>query len=629
MTSYPVNKTPQHSRLNPWLIRLPVLFITGCILLVLLLVIFVGIVQMQFGSKILPSVWVGRVNVGSMTRDDAAAALTQAFSYDKDAVFTFRDGDKFWQFTAGDLGVSLDVDATVDQAISAGHDSNVIFNLVEQASIWFNGRSISPIIRYDQNVAAARLLEIAREINRPAVDATLDINGLFVTATPGSSGRMVDVPAMLTQLDAVILRMDTGGEIPLMIKESLPLVWDTETAAAKARAAISTSVTLVADNPDGPPLGPWSATPDQIAALLTVEPVYNTDGTMTYDVGINVNAFRSFLENLAPGLITQPQNARFHFNDDTRQLEVFEPGTNGRSLNVDQTLTRLETAIFSTDVNARQVSMAFNYTLSPYHEGITAAELGITEMVSQATTFYTGSTQNRINNVIEAAQRFDGLIIAPGEEFSFNTLLGNISPEEGFAEGFVIYGDRTIKGVGGGVCQVSTTVFQAAFYAGFPMTEWHSHGYRVGYYEKGEGMGMDAAIYQGDPTLGEASLDFKFINDTSYHLLIETSIFPADQSVQFRFYSTNPGRQVVKQGPTVSNVLAPRETTYVGNADIGLGQERWVDWPAEGAYVVVTREILDANGQVTRRDDFKRQYAPWGAVIQVNPSDSRLSQTTG
>ncbi len=628
MTSYPFNKTPPQSRLNPWLIRLPVLFITGCVLLVLLLVIFVGIVQMQFASKILPSVWVGRVNVGSMTRNDAATALTQAFSYDKDAIFTFRDGDKFWQFTAGDLGVSLDVDATVDEAIAAGHDSNVIFNLVEQASIWFNGRNISPIIRYDQNVAAARLLEIAHEINRPAVDATLDINGLFVTATPGSSGRVVDVPAMLTQLDTAILRMDTGGEIPLTIKESLPLVWDTEAAAAKARAAISTSVTLVADNPDGAPLGPWTATPDQIAALLTVEPVYNPDGTMTYDVGINVNAFRSFLENLAPGLITQPQNARFHFNDDTRQLEVFEPGANGRSLNVDQTLTRLETAIFSTDVNARQVSMAFNYTLSPYHEGITAAELGITEMVSQATTFYVGSTQNRINNVIEAAQRFDGLIIAPGEEFSFNTLLGNISPEEGFAEGFVIYGDRTIKGVGGGVCQVSTTVFQAAFYAGYPMTEWHSHGYRVGYYEKGEGMGMDAAIYQGDPALGEASLDYKFINDTSYHLLIETSIFPADQSVQFRFYSTNPGRQVVKQGPTVSNVLAPRETTYVGNEDIGLGQERWVDWPAEGAYVVVTREILDANGQVIRRDDFKRQYSPWGAVIQVNPADSRLSQPT-
>lgn len=626
MVSY---STPENPRLNPWLIRLPILFIAGCILLVLLLVIFVGVVQMQFSSKILPGVWIGRVNVGSLTRDEAAAALAQAFNYDKNAVFTFRDGDKFWQFTAGDLGVSLDTAATVDQALAAGHSGNILFNLVEQASIWFNGRSISPIIRYDQNVAAARLLDIAREVNRPAVDAALNINGLFISTSPGSRGRIVDVPAMLAQLDAVILRMDTGGEIPLVIKESLPLVWDTEAAANKARAAVSASVTLIADNPNGAPLGPWTATPDQIAALLTVEPVYNPDGTMTYDVGININAFRSFLENLAPGLVTLPQNARFHFNDDTRQLEVFEPGVNGRSLNLDQTLARLEEAIFNPNANARQVNMAFNYTLPRYHEGITAAELGITQMVSQATTYYTGSTQNRINNIIEATQRFDGVMIAPGDEFSFNALLGNISPEEGFAEGFVIYGDRTIKGVGGGVCQVSTTAFQAAFYAGFPMTEWHSHGYRVGYYEKGEGMGMDAAIYQGDPALGEASLDFRFINDTPYHLLIETSIFPADQSVQFRFYSTNPGRQVVKQGPTVSNVVPPPRETYVGNPDIGLGQERWVDWPAEGAYVVVTRTILDANGQVIRRDDFKRQYAPWGAVIQVNPADSRLIQTTG
>src|SRR5689334_14954647 len=98
MTSYPVNQTPDHPRLNPWLIRVPVLFITGCILLVLLLVIFVGVVQMQFGSKILPSVWVGAVNVGGMTRNEAEKALTDSFSYDKNAVFTFRDGDRFWQF---------------------------------------------------------------------------------------------------------------------------------------------------------------------------------------------------------------------------------------------------------------------------------------------------------------------------------------------------------------------------------------------------------------------------------------------------------------------------------------------------------------------------------------------------
>jgi vancomycin resistance protein YoaR len=453
---------------------------------------------------------------------------------------------------------------------------------------------------------------------------------LFVDSTPGAIGRTLDIQDMLSQLDTIILRMDTGGELPLIIRETPPLVWDTAAAAARARSAVSGSITLIADNPDpqGAPLGPWTATPDQIASLLTVEPAYNPDGTVSYDVGVNIDTFRAFLDNLAPGLITLPQDARFHFNDDTRQLEVFEPGKNGRSLNVEETLKRLEAAIFNPDVNARMVSMAFNYNLPQFHEGITAAELGITELVSEATTYYIGSTQNRITNIIEAAQRFDGVMIAPGAEFSFNTLLGDISPEEGFAEGFVIYGDRTIKGVGGGVCQVSTTAFQAAFYGGFDITEWHSHGYRVGYYERGEGVGMDAAIYQGDPALNETSLDFRFVNDTNYHLLIETSVYPADQSLQFRFYSTNPGRQVVKEGPAISNVVPARPTTYVANTDIGLGQERWVDWPAEGSYVVVTRRILDTNGQEISHDDFKRQYAPWGAVIQVNPSDTRLTTTS-
>jgi len=182
--------------------------------------------------------------------------------------------------------------------------------------------------------------------------------------------------------------------------------------------------------------------------------------------------------------------------------------------------------------------------------------------------------------------------------------------------GKVIVGGRTIDGVGGGVCQVSTTVFQAAFYAGYPIQERHAHGYRVGYYEAGEGVGMDAAIYNPD-------LDFRFYNDTDYYLLIETSVLPGSTSLQFRFYSTNPGRQVVKEGPVVSRVEAPAATVYEVNSELQPGQSVQVDWPAQGSYVEVTRTILDNSGNVLNREIFASQYQPWGAVVQVPPGDPR------
>jgi vancomycin resistance protein YoaR len=243
-------------------------------------------------------------------------------------------------------------------------------------------------------------------------------------------------------------------------------------------------------------------------------------------------------------------------------------------------------------------------------------------LVSEATTYYRGSTQARRANIAEAASRYDGIIIGPNEEFSYNAWLGDVSPEAGFVEGYIIQGGRTVKGVGGGVCQVSTTAFQAAFYAGFPILERYAHGYRVGYYESGEGVGMDAAIYTPD-------FDFRFLNDTPYHLLMQVDMFPAQDAIRFRFYSTNPGRRVVKEGPVITGVVPYGQALYEPNAQLTLGQELQVDWAADGADVTVTRIILDLNGNEIKRDSFFSHYMPWRAIIQVAPGDPRLAAPPG
>jgi vancomycin resistance protein YoaR len=250
----------------------------------------------------------------------------------------------------------------------------------------------------------------------------------------GKVGRALDVQTTLTQIDEAIRSLRPGGELLLTVNEAAPTVWEAETAAAKVRAALSGPVTLVADNPaGGQPLGPWTATPEQIRAVLSLRLVDNGDGTQSYDVDVNTEAFRGYIANLAPGLITFPRDARFHFDDQTGVIRPIQAAVSGRALDVETTLTRLKDGIFSP--TNRIVPLQFSYTPARFNDNVTAAELGITRMIAEATTYFAGSTRNRKENVIEAASRFDGIIIAPGEEFSFNTLLGDISPETGFHPG--------------------------------------------------------------------------------------------------------------------------------------------------------------------------------------------------
>lgn len=622
MTGYPSNDyyIPQQREpsINPWFIRLPILFISGSVLLVMALLALLLLFQVQFSNKALPGLSVYGVNLGGMTRDQAKASLANAFTYDKQAVFTFRYNEKFWQATAGELGITFDVDRTLDEVYLTGHSGSILSDLGTQASIWLNGRSIAPIVRYDEQVAVQRLSSIASEFDRPPVDATLNISGTAVVTTPAQTGLALDVSNTLGTLEDLMRQLQTGGEIALVVKEAKPLVIDANAAADKINAALSAPLTLVTDDQKGGSLGPWTATVDQIKSLLVLKLVPNGDGTESYDVTVNTEPLRDFLQSLAAGLISQPKDGRFHFNESTRQLEMIKDSVNGRSLDVDATLKRVGETVFST--TNRLVPLAFAYDLPKYSSNVTATELGITQMVGDSTTYYTGSTQSRVKNIIEAASRLNGIIIAPNETFSFNTYLGDINPEEGFVQGKVIFGGRTVDGVGGGVCQVSTTAFRAALKAGFPIVERNSHGYRVGFYElNGSPPGLDAAIFQ--PTA-----DFRFLNDTSYHLLIETSVFPADQSIQFRFYSTNPGRQVILEGPVVRDEVPALPTVFQANPQLQLGQEQYVDWAEKGADVTFTRRILDTSGKEIRTDTIYTHYLPWAAVVQVAPSDPRVSQ---
>lgn len=597
-----------------WL-QLWVLVIVGTLLLVVVLSFCLLAFHLRYRNLIVPGIWSSGIPLGGFSQEAAALVLQERFSYPDDAVFTFRYEDRFWQLTARELGVTLDSTATAQQAYNIGHTGSVARDLLTATGSWLNGRSIAPVVLYNQATAIQQLQIIAAEVDRPPLNATLNLTGLTVDTTPGSVGRRVNILATLRMLEQQLLTLSTGSEIMIVVQDLLPDIRNTEAAAVQIQTALSGPLMLRALDQNGQVLGPWTVTVDQIASLLRVELITGTDGFRNYAVSVDMSAFEAALQTLAPGLIIGATDGRFQFNESTGQLEVLVAARMGRTLNIPETLARMEAAVFTT--HQRTFELVFNNQQPRYHNTVTASELGITGLVSQATTYYRGSTEARRLNIAQAASRFDGIIIGPGEEFSYNYWLGDVSPEAGFAQALVIQGDRTVLGIGGGVCQVSTTAYQAAFYAGFPIVERYPHAYRVGYYELGEGPGMDAAIYTPE-------YDFRFLNDTPYHLLIDVELLPAQEAITFRFYSTNPGRRVVRETPQIVDILPPGPTVYVANSALSLGVSQQVDWPVEGATISVTRIIQDVNGNELDRDTFTSRYAPWGAVIEVAPGDPRL-----
>jgi vancomycin resistance protein YoaR len=338
------------------------------------------------------------------------------------------------------------------------------------------------------------------------------------------------------------------------------------------------------------------------------------DGTSAaYQVSVNQQAMSNYLSSLAPVVHTEPVNARFIFNDDTRQLDLLQPMVVGQDLNIPASLEAINTALGAGN---HTVTLVLDAVDPLVRDDATAESLGITELVSMETSYFYGSDPGRVQNITLASQAYHGLLVAPGETFSMASYLTDISLENGYAEAPIIYGNETIQGVGGGVCQVSTTLFRTAFYGGFPIVERHAHAYRVGYYEQSANGSRNPNLAGLDATVYFPFVDLKFVNDTPYWLLMETYVY--GYSLTWKFYSTSDGRTVEWNTTGITNVVAPPEPIYRENPDLLTGTIKQVDWPVEGATVIVNRTVYK-NGTVYFTDTFRTDYVPWGAIFEYGP----------
>lgn len=559
--------------------------------------------RFYYADRALPGIRSANLDLSGMTRAEIEVSLAQVYTYPSRGRIVLHDGETLWIATPSELGLQMDYRAMADEALSFGWNGRFTDNLANQLDAWYSGYLIAPRAVLDQRLAGQYLNTLAAAIDRPTREASVSVKGLGIEVHPGQIGRRLDIPAALELLTPSITRF-FDVDLALPIEESPPAVLDASEIAAIARTILAEPLVITSEF-----AGPWSIEPQQLAEMLSFELVEVGD-RQQYTIRIDQAPLLAVLEPLIDDLAAEPQNARFVFNDTTRQLELLQPAVIGRRLDLETTLAAITEQLLAGE---HRVPLRFAIELPPANDNTTGAELGITEEVSVVSTYFSGSSSSRVHNIKTAAAAFHGLLVAPGETVSMAEVLGEISLDTGYAEALIIYGNSTINGVGGGVCQVSTTLFRAAFFGGYQLDERHPHAYRVSYYEQGPGSpgpGLDATVFI-------PKVDFKFTNDSEHWLLLETYVYN-NRQLLWKFYSTSDGRQVTWSNSGPLNVKPAPAALYRENAELAEGQIKQVDWAADGMNINVTRKVT-RSGETLHNDVIKTRYIAWQAVYEYGP----------
>ncbi len=589
-----------------------VLFL-GSFLFLFLWLASISFDQIRYAGRVLPGISVGGISVAGLTPDQAEKKITNNFLLGGSGKLTLAYGNTSWQVHPLELGISLDARASARQAFSMGRSGPLGQFLAYQVSGRRSNQDLPPVIIFNQPKAREYLAHISSEFDQPVKEANLVFNGTQVLAEPGQPGRRLDIPASLA-LIAQSLSQGTSGNIRLVLNEEQPDIMDASPflQAAQQLLAEPFVLNLPQNQPDNGRT--FSITPENLAPMLTFTrlPLNNQTHLVPQ---FQDRLLEAYLRNLADRVRVEAENPRFIFNDETRQLDLLSESVVGRELDLRASQAAIQSALQSGQGSAVLVLEQVQPEVS---NDATATILGIRELVQEESTYFFGSSAPRVNNIEVAAEKFHGLLVPPGADFSMASAIGDISLDEGYTEALIIYDGRTIEGVGGGVCQVSTTLFRAAFFAGYPISERRPHAYRVSYYEKTSANRRDPNLAGLDATVFVPLVDLVFTNDTSHWLLMETYVNRSANRISWKFYSTSDGRTVDWNTTGPTNIVKPKKPLYKLNPELAAGEIKQVDWEAEGADVRVQRTVR-LDDQVILEDTFFTRYSPWRAIYEYGP----------
>ncbi len=561
----------------------------GVILLVglVLAVTALGLAFAGSPSRLASGVRIAGVDVGGKTARQARAILARRAEALAAVPVTFRVGSHTWRLEPRHLGVQVDWGAAVDAVRRQGEGFGPLRGF-KRLDMRFFGADVAPPTQVYDAALRYRLDEIAAAVNVPAHNASIVLGGLTPAVIHSRTGQMLDrtaAAATIVRALASLKREPIG--LPIEVDHPKIKAGDLTVAKAQVETALSAPVHLT--------LGAtrWNLRPARIARLLELP----ADGRRELRIG-GAGATK-WLAALARRVDRPPLNADWAIGSNG-SIRVI-PDQPGQELDVEQSAQALFRAALVTAPDLRSAKLVV-HTKDADRTTADARAMKISGLVAAYQTFY-GGEPNRIHNVQLVSHLIDHHVIAPGETFSFNQTTGERSADKGFREAPVIINGELQTGLGGGVCQVSTTVFNAAYEAGLPIVSRTNHALYISHYPQGR-----------DATVNYPDTDLKFTNDTGHWLLLRTWV--GSSSLTVALYGTPVHRSVISEtAPLV--VTGPPPIKKVPDPALQVGAAVVEDSGSPSRKTSVERKVYDASGKLLYDTTFYSSYRGETRVIRV------------
>ena len=570
--------------------------------LVIVLLSTVFFVEWAYADRAVPGLSVAGVEVGSLTGPELRARLEieLARPWAAAAITASLDGAT-WRTTNGELGIAPDLDDAVDTAIAYGKRGSLPDRVAAWLAAWRGDARVPFTMRATGSAADLWVGRIARDVDRPAREGVLVATYSGVQVTEPVIGRELDTRATIAAL--LVPPSLSARDLPLAVTLTYPAT-DAAGLGDAASKAVAATTPLRVTAGDG-------AVSEDAAGLVTLLiidkqtampgdlPALPKDAVAPatryrYVVTLNETRTKAWITAVAVQLDHPAKNASYRVNADGTLAVI--PAANGVKIDQEKLLNDVRTALFTpalaSVMGPRDVAATFVTDLPIFTTEQAAKYAAGMVRISAFTTSYPPNASRHANITLGALQ-FDNQVVAPGESFSFWNSLGPVTVERGYAYAGAIIDNRSDENViGGGLCQVSTTLFNAVARAGYDIVERHEHGYYIDRYP----LGFDAAVFL-------PGSDLQWRNDTAYPVLIRA--FPAAASVAFELFSIPNGRTVVLGDPVETNLTMPAK-----------------DQPADPAYppgaFTQGRDVSRSwtvyqNGRIVHAQTFRSHYVPvWG-----------------
>lgn len=547
-----------------------------------------------FTGKIYPNTRVAGIEIGGLNVKDATATLSLNINVPQ-KVKLVGAGQTF-NIDTKDIDLSYDFAGSAQRAFNFTRTGNFFYDLSERINLLFRPKNIGLAINLNNDKLERIISVISGQISVDPIEPSITLTNGNIVIDKGTAGTEVDAKALRIAIGESLSLANTGViEIPISVVDPTLKQNEAEELKTRAEKYIGRSLQLKFES------NTYTLTDKDLIKILD------------FRTGFNNQSIDTIISDLAAKVNRDPQNPKFNFLPAGRQGEngrvtEFQPALDGIRVDNDNLKAKIIDSLNQIESGGDKV-ITFDISVLRTPPEVTTDRvnnLGIKELIGRGTSTYFHSIASRVHNITLAASLINGTLVKPGDTFSFNDTLGDVSQFTGYQQAYIISEGKTILGDGGGVCQVSTTLFRAILNTGLPVTERQAHAYRVGYYEQDSPPGLDATVYSPSP-------DLKFKNDTPAYILIEARADTKHSSLVFELYGTGDGRVATISKPIVTDLTAAPDDVYQDDPTLPTGTIKQIDFKARGAKVTFSY-LVKRNGQEIYKKTFVSNYRPWAAV---------------